>query len=133
MYPWGDELPDSTRACFAAEKPAKVGAYPAGQGPFGALDQAGNVWEWCLDVWNEKIYATRAKRGAEVVDPVVDTADTKENQERRVLRGGSWRETTEEAAVLLAAAFRSRHWLDVVLDSLGFRVVVAPASRPSRS
>jgi formylglycine-generating enzyme required for sulfatase activity len=48
LWPWGDELPDRSRAMFAAGigGPAPVGSHPAGASPFGALDLAGNVWEW---------------------------------------------------------------------------------------
>ncbi len=48
LWPWGDELPDASRATFAAGigGPAQVGSHPAGASPFGALDLAGNVWEW---------------------------------------------------------------------------------------
>lgn len=125
MYPWGDDPPDPSRACFAAEKPARVGTCLKGQGPFGTLDQAGNVWEWCLDVWNGGIYAERARRKTEVVDK----GDTR----LRSLRGGSWRVSIKNAAEGLAAAFRFRYWRGSVgVHSIGFRVVVVPASRPSR-
>jgi formylglycine-generating enzyme required for sulfatase activity len=48
LWPWGDELPDRSRALFAAGigEPGPVGAFPAGASAFGALDMAGNVWEW---------------------------------------------------------------------------------------
>jgi formylglycine-generating enzyme required for sulfatase activity len=48
LWPWGDELPDRSRANFAAGigGPVPVGSHPAGASPFGALDLAGNVWEW---------------------------------------------------------------------------------------
>ncbi len=48
-YPWGDEPPDPTRASYEAgglRAPAPVGAFPAGAAACGALDLAGNVWEW---------------------------------------------------------------------------------------
>lgn len=70
-YPWGYEPPDETRACFNATQPALVGSFPAGRGPFGTLDQAGNVREWCLDDWDVNAYAKRAKKTSEPVDPVV--------------------------------------------------------------
>ncbi len=51
LWPWGDELPDATRATFARGigGPSRPGLHPAGAAPCGALDLAGNVWEWTAD------------------------------------------------------------------------------------
>ena len=48
MWPWGDELPDATRATFGQPigGPSPVGLHPAGAAQCGALDMAGNVYEW---------------------------------------------------------------------------------------
>ena len=50
LWPWGDELPDTTRATFGQGigGPSAVGQRPAGAAPCGALDLAGNVWEWTV-------------------------------------------------------------------------------------
>jgi formylglycine-generating enzyme required for sulfatase activity len=59
-YPWGNDL-DCSHANWgnyenegpcASENPGKpvaVGGYPQGASPSGALDMAGNVWEWVAD------------------------------------------------------------------------------------
>jgi formylglycine-generating enzyme required for sulfatase activity len=56
LYPWGNEPPDCTRADFTptgssrdscdGEGSSPVGTHTAGASPSGALDMAGNVWEW---------------------------------------------------------------------------------------
>jgi serine/threonine-protein kinase len=122
-YPWEKEEPDQTRACFGQDwnsgRPATVGSYPLGRGPFGTLDQAGNVWEWCLDVWDDKAYAKRAK--TELVDPVVTEGD----KNGRSIRGGSW----FLPAVYLRSACRHRDHVFLRSGPLGFRLAAGPASR----
>jgi formylglycine-generating enzyme required for sulfatase activity len=51
LWPWGDELPDATRATFGQGigGPSPAGLHPAGAAPCGALDLAGNVFEWTAD------------------------------------------------------------------------------------
>lgn len=50
--------------------------------PWGLYDMHGNVWEWCRDVYQEKL-----PRG---LDPVA-TPTEKTASSDRVLKGGSWR------------------------------------------
>lgn len=47
-YPWGEELPDATRAHVNRnpDATAPAGSLPAGASPFGVLDMAGSVAEW---------------------------------------------------------------------------------------
>ncbi len=81
-YPWGNEPePNGELACFAAKQPAAVGSYPAGQGPFGHMDLAGNVWEWCLDGWDAAAYRKHAAR-----NPMIPF----EQVEECVIRSGGW-------------------------------------------
>ena len=48
-YPWGNEKTTKKHARYGHKpktgKPLPPGSLPAGKGPFGNLDQAGNVWE----------------------------------------------------------------------------------------
>jgi formylglycine-generating enzyme required for sulfatase activity len=48
LWPWGDEPPDGRHAVFGRPPggPEAAGRRPLGASPFGALDLAGNVWEW---------------------------------------------------------------------------------------
>lgn len=123
MYPWGDALPDPTRACFSPSRnngqPALVGSYPAGRGPFGTLDQAGNVREWCRDAWDLPTYSSR-DQAAEAVDPCVREGSLG----KRILRGGSW----ALPAAYLRSAFRSWSHSRSRYNDIGFRIAAAPIS-----
>lgn len=66
-YPWGNEF-DKER-CNSEEsgigKTTRVTVYPNGKSPYNCHDMAGNVWEWCSDLYSAV--------GSD-----------------RVIRGGSW-------------------------------------------
>lgn len=120
-YPWGEEHPDATRAHFNqgdGGRPAVVGSYPAGAGPFGTLDQAGNVWEWCKDVWDADAYKARARPPAVNTEQDVLGAGSGRS---RSLRGGSW----GSGGGALAAACRHWGWRVDGLGHRGFRVLVS--------
>lgn len=113
IYPWGDHLPDKKRCNFGrrVDDTTPVGQYsPQGDSPYGCVDMAGNVWEWCYSLY--KSYPYDPNDGRE--DPEIDDS--------RALRGGSWFDDPKLARV------SSRYYYHPSLSSyyVGFRVVVAP-------
>jgi formylglycine-generating enzyme required for sulfatase activity len=58
-YPWGNDPPAPDKAVYARASPLEVGSKPAGRGPHGHDDLAGNVWEWMEDEYDPFAY-TRA-------------------------------------------------------------------------
>ena len=95
LFPWGDAPMDGSRANFCDVNcpldnknsafddgfgdTAPVGSYPAGASFYGALDMAGNVWEWVED-WYEAY-------PGDVGQPQQGFSFGTIN---RVVRGGSW-------------------------------------------
>ena len=55
LYPWGDDSPNCNLANYnlCGEGTDEVGMKPDGARPYGALDMAGNVWEWVADWYDD--------------------------------------------------------------------------------
>lgn len=81
-YPWGNKEPDRRLSNFASKvgKTTPVGTYPKGASPYGLMDMAGNVWEWCRDWYGKDYYQS---------SPAKNPTGPK-NAGSRVFRGGSW-------------------------------------------
>ncbi|WP_437850673.1 SUMF1/EgtB/PvdO family nonheme iron enzyme [Sorangium sp. So ce363] len=118
-YPWGNEPPGCAHAVVSrppgqgcggrGRGTQEVGSAKAGASPSGALDMAGNVWEWVADGWDPGVYA----RGAQT-DPQVPATGS-----RGVLRGGSW----DFSASTAKATFRLAYDREAGDVSTGFRCV----------
>jgi eukaryotic-like serine/threonine-protein kinase len=85
-YPWGNASPDCARANYRGQGggcvggTSAVGSHPAGASPYGALDMAGNVWEWVNDRYDGGYYSVSP--GGDPQGPPAGAS--------RVLRGGAW-------------------------------------------
>jgi formylglycine-generating enzyme required for sulfatase activity len=81
----------------------------------------GNVWEWCQDVWQEKLTASP------VIDPEGIAGGDKAGV-RRVVRGGSW----DDLGGLVRSAFRFR--LDPAdrFRRMGFRLALGLELQPAQ-
>lgn len=80
-YPWGADEPTEMHACFGGKKGTDpVGRHPEGASPYGALDMAGNAFEWVADWYSSGYYSD-----APEADP-----PGPESGSKKVLRGGSF-------------------------------------------
>ncbi len=59
-----------------------MGTFPEGASPYGVLDLAGNVWEWCEDVDDPAFYTDGPPHNPRNVKP--------RDKAHLVMRGGSW-------------------------------------------
>jgi formylglycine-generating enzyme required for sulfatase activity len=83
-YPWGNRpSADKLNAGLRFEGTRPVGSYPAGASPYGALDMAGNVWEWTADWY-------LAYAGSEFQTNLF-------GEKYKVVRGGSWNHPIQDA------------------------------------
>ncbi|MBW2525067.1 MAG: SUMF1/EgtB/PvdO family nonheme iron enzyme, partial [Deltaproteobacteria bacterium] len=111
-YPWGDEAPDCSRANLGGEGSCigdtdRIGRRVAGASPYGALDMAGNVWEWVADWYSPDFYRASPPR-----DP-----RGPEQGKLRVMRGGCWLSGTDSLRVSCRKAELPDSWA----YNVGFR------------
>jgi len=120
-YPWGNEPISSERVnlCDSScprsfanpnfndgyPETAPVGSFPAGASPYGAMDMAGNVWEW---------------NGTLIAPYPYDATDGRENLDvtgERGWRGGAW----SNGIWWMRASLRYRSYPWYSYYNLGFR------------
>jgi formylglycine-generating enzyme required for sulfatase activity len=58
LYPWGNDMPSGNFLNFNGliGDTKIVGSYSKGASPYGAVDLAGNVWEWVADWYDPDYY-----------------------------------------------------------------------------
>ncbi len=122
LYPWGNHFPVEALANFADKNTrfawsdprvddgfaegAPVGSYPRGVSPFGVLDMAGNVWEWCSDYYE-------SYRSSEQTNPKGPARGS-----QRIYRGGSWRSKSSS----LRSVSRGMNIPTYSYQDVGFRI-----------
>ncbi len=99
IYPWGNDW--DSDLCIHGEYNdinsddqlysyyqilGNVGSIVAGASPYDCLDMVGNVWEWCIDWYNEEYYQTSPYENP--TGPI--------SGEYRILRGGQFYEWSDE-------------------------------------
>jgi len=111
VYPWGNEFsPQKANAYGKADGfqyTAPVTAFAAGASPFGALNMAGNVAEWCADYYDSEYYSR---------SPTRNPSGPAEGL-YRVIRGGAWDDAPEK----LRASNRYADRPSYSAYNLGFR------------
>jgi formylglycine-generating enzyme required for sulfatase activity/serine/threonine protein kinase len=109
-YPWGDETPGCNIANFknCVGGAVEVGSYPDGASWVGALDMAGNAWEWVNDWYDAGYYANSP----------AENPDGPTGGRTKALRGGAWYHSSYQS---VRAANRSNHDPANAYFYVGFR------------
>jgi formylglycine-generating enzyme required for sulfatase activity len=116
IYPWGDEAADPNRLNYSQTglgETSPVGVFPMGTSCHGAMDMAGNVYEWVEDDWHDNYKGAPGDGRAWVDDP---------RGSGRVIRGGGWGGSAGDCR----SACRIRYEPGGRAFALGFRLVLLP-------
>ena len=108
-YPWGNESPTSSLARYNwnTGDTSPVTDYESGASPYGALNMAGNVWEWVRDWYDSNYYSNSP----------AENPSGPASGGYRVLRGGSWSNDNW----YVRAAFRGSDSPTLTSVYIGFR------------
>ncbi|MCB9099743.1 MAG: formylglycine-generating enzyme family protein [Anaerolineales bacterium] len=116
-YPWGKLSPTQYLCNFnnnVGDTTSIERYYPYGISEYGCVDMAGNVWEWCSTLWQEKAYPFQ------IQDEWTETYLKREGP--RLGRGGSWMNNDW----YVRCAVRGFSYPNVCRPTTGFRVAVSP-------
>ncbi|WP_144290095.1 SUMF1/EgtB/PvdO family nonheme iron enzyme [Ideonella sp. A 288] len=116
-WPWG--MHDPTALQLNADpahlrRTSPVGVFPNADTTPGLTDMPGNVWEWTISLYTDRL------------DAQALTSDVVDGDARRAVRGGSWR----YLSTICRASYRDRLTPGDRNLILGFRVVCCPIQEP---
>lgn len=109
-YFWGDAFEDGREYANSGEVLLPAGSLKPNQ--FGLYDMLGNVWEWCLDYYDEDYYMNSSDNNPKGPGP-------SDSGSKRVIRGGS----NEEYSWNLRCANRNFADESTGYKGVGFRTV----------
>lgn len=121
IFPWGNREPEMCNSGYEpnvnynSSEPRQLYIEVVGyacSAPSGAIDMAGNVWEWVADYFDEGYYA---------VSPYANPQGPNTG-DRRVMRGGSWKNKNPN---FLRTVNRWGEAETYYSDSLGFRCALS--------
>ncbi|MHC4777816.1 MAG: formylglycine-generating enzyme family protein, partial [Planctomycetota bacterium] len=92
-------------------RPQAVDSHPEGRSPWGCYHMAGNVAEWCRDVYDREFYKSRDSR---FDNPVRGGSGSK-----RSVRGGAWKNWCRDTRTTNRVGVKPEN----MTDDLGFRVM----------
>ena len=82
-YPWGEAMgyqSDYANTCdFMIGRTSSVTEFEQGLSPFGCFDMAGNVWEWCAQLYSKGHTTQRVVRGGSWLNYMVHSKCTYRN------------------------------------------------------
>jgi formylglycine-generating enzyme required for sulfatase activity len=117
-YPWGNSQPNCAKVNFrtCVRSTITVGRYPAGASPCGALDMAGNVYEWTADWYDRDYYQAQAASQPNPTGPV--------SGRNKVARGGS---SYDLDLYLIRTTYRFGYVPETGHRVVGFRCAAQPS------
>ncbi|MFO0830199.1 MAG: formylglycine-generating enzyme family protein [Phycisphaerales bacterium] len=132
---WQGRFPDRNTAEDGFVRAAPVRSFPPNG--YGLYDMAGNVWEWCADLYRPDAYRQSTAPGspATAINPAGPARSwdprNPHSPESRVQRGGSFLCQDSYCAGYRPSA-RMAAPPDTAMEHLGFRCVMAPgATQPT--
>jgi len=127
VLPWGNDF-DLTKCQSARDQhgfhgTAPVGHFPGNVSPYGVLDMAGNIWQWCSSRIGP--YPYQANDGREDIATYVEG-------EKRTYRGGGWVQNSwrMDWTILHRGNFFPKYieqgkMVELIRDHIGFRCAVS--------
>jgi formylglycine-generating enzyme required for sulfatase activity len=119
-YPWGDDFDSANCNSFESHIRATtpVGIFPGGDTARGLVDMSGNAYEWTSSKYDKVRYPYPYNAGDGRENP--EDVEDPNQYEPRVLRGGSWYYSKDEARI----SFRLRFHPGYHNQSTGFRLAL---------